>query len=108
MRALWIIPIALTSAFVFKNPSKKIKIPYFIGLFILAMLLSTFIAPVKIIAPYMVDIAKITLTLTLFLIGTGLSKAVLKSVGFMPFLQGMLLWILVAGITLYVICNFVC
>jgi uncharacterized membrane protein YadS len=51
MRALWIIPIALTSAFVFKNPSKKIKIPYFIGLFILAMLLSTFIAPVKLLLP---------------------------------------------------------
>ena len=106
MRALWIVPIAFASAFVFKNPSKKIKIPYFIGLFILAMLFSNFFDPVKLIAPYIVHISKIALTLTLFLIGTNLSGAVLKSVGFKPFLQGLLLWVVVSGATLYVICTF--
>ncbi|WP_017257886.1 YeiH family protein [Pedobacter arcticus] len=106
MRALWIIPIALASAFIFKNPSKKIKIPYFIGLFLLAMLASTFFEPVKMIAPYIVAISKLALTLTLFLIGTGLSKAVLKSVGFKPLLQGLVLWVLVSGAALYVIYNF--
>jgi uncharacterized integral membrane protein (TIGR00698 family) len=37
-RALWIIPVSLISAFIFKNNSRKISIPYFIGLFILAMM----------------------------------------------------------------------
>ena len=106
MRALWIIPIALASAFIFKNPSKKIKIPYFIGLFILAMVASTFIEPVKLIAPYIVAISKVALTLTLFLIGTGLSRAVLKSVGFKPLLQGLMLWMIVSGVALYAIYNF--
>lgn len=106
MRALWIIPIALASAFIFKNPSKKIKIPYFIGLFVLAMVACTFLEPVKMIAPYILAISKIALTLTLFLIGTGLSKVVLKSVGFKPLLQGLVLWVLVSGVALYAIYNF--
>lgn len=106
MRALWIIPIALASAFIFKNPSKKIKIPYFIGLFVLAMVASTFLEPLKLIAPYILAIAKVALTLTLFLIGTGLSNSVLKSVGFKPLLQGLILWLLVSGVALYTIYRF--
>ncbi len=103
MRALWIIPIALVSAFVFKNPSKKIKIPYFIGLFVLAMLANTFFEPVQRIGGAVVVLAKIALTLTLFLIGTGLSRNVLKSVGFRPLFQGIILWLLISSVALYAV-----
>lgn len=95
-RALWIIPIAFLSAFLFKNKEAKIKIPYFIGLFIVAMLANSYIPVVKLVSPYVVTIAKSGLTLTLFLIGCGLSKKVLKSVGFRPFVQGVLLWIVIS------------
>ena len=95
-RALWIIPIALITSVVFKNESKKIKIPYFIGLFILAMLMNTYVPQTAIIAPYLVAIAKIGLTLTLFLIGAGLNRNLLKTVGIKPFFQGILLWIFIA------------
>ena len=99
-RALWIIPIAFLSAFLFKNKETKIKIPYFIGLFILAMLANSYIPGVKTISPYVVTIARAGLTLTLFLIGCGLSKKVLKSVGFRPFVQGVLLWLLISSAAL--------
>lgn len=99
-RALWIIPIAFLSAFLFKNKEAKIKIPYFIGLFILAMLANSYIPAVKTISPYVVTIARAGLTLTLFLIGCGLSKKVLKSVGFRPFVQGILLWLLISSAAL--------
>lgn len=99
-RALWIIPIAFLSAFLFKNKEAKIKIPYFIGLFILAMLANSYIPAVKTISPYVVTIARSGLTLTLFLIGCGLSKKVLRSVGFRPFVQGILLWILISSAAL--------
>lgn len=99
-RALWIIPIAFLSAFLFKNKEAKIKIPYFIGLFILAMLANSYIPEVKTISPYVVTIARSGLTLTLFLIGCGLSKKVLRSVGFRPFVQGILLWILISSAAL--------
>lgn len=105
-RALWIIPVALITAVVFKNKTGKVKIPYFIGLFILAMICNTYFSSVAIAAPYLVSIAKIGLTVTLFLIGAGLNSNVLKSVGLLPLLQGVLLWISIAVGTLVAIMSF--
>jgi uncharacterized integral membrane protein (TIGR00698 family) len=102
-RALWIIPVAFMSTFLFKNKSKKISIPYFIGLFILAMIANTYVPATKLISPYMIFIAKAGLTLTLFLIGAGLSRKVLTSVGFKPLFQGVVLWILISVTALYAV-----
>ena len=99
-RALWIIPVALITAFIFKNKSGKLKIPYFIGLFILAMIANTYLPQVESVAPHLVSVSKIGLTLTLFLIGAGLNRTVLKSVGFKPLVQGILLWTFIAIATL--------
>nr|WP_233592218.1 putative sulfate exporter family transporter [Flavobacterium sp. RSP15] len=99
-RALWIIPVALITAFIFKNKSGKIKIPYFIGLFILAMIANTYLPQMKSAGPHLVSFAKIGLTVTLFLIGTGLNRNVLKSVGLKPLVQGVLLWTFIAVATL--------
>jgi len=95
-RALWIIPISLLTAVLFKNKNSKIKIPYFIGLFILAMLFNTYVPQTAILAPHIVAIAKVGLTITLFLIGATLNVTTLKSVGVMPLLQGIFLWIFIA------------
>ena len=102
-RALWIIPVAFITAVVFKNKNSKIKIPYFIGLFVLAMVCNTYFATVSSIAPYILNIAKMGLTITLFLIGAGLNRSVLKSVGVLPLLQGVLLWMFIAIGTLLAI-----
>ena len=102
-RALWIIPLALLSVFVFKNRSQKIKIPYFIFLFVLAMLLSSFSPAVRAGAPYIVILAKAGLKITLFLIGTGLSRELISSVEPKPFLQGVLLWFFISANSLVVI-----
>nr|WP_243699526.1 putative sulfate exporter family transporter [Flavobacterium caseinilyticum] len=99
-RALWIIPVALITAFIFKNKSGKIKIPYFIGLFILAMIANTYLPQIESVAPHLVSVAKIGLTVTLFLIGAGLNINVLKSVGLKPLAQGILLWTFIAIATL--------
>ncbi len=102
-RALWIVPVSFMSTFIFKNKSKKISIPYFIGLFILAMVANTYLPVVKVIGPYMVTIAKMGLTLTLFLIGAGLSRKILVSVGFKPLLQGVALWAAISITALYAV-----
>ena len=99
-RALWIIPVALITAFIFKNKSGKLKIPYFIGLFILAMIANTYWPEMKIIGPHLVSVSKIGLTITMFLIGAGLNRNVLKSVGLKPLAQGVLLWTFIAIATL--------
>lgn len=102
-RALWIIPVAFCTAFIFKSDQKKVKIPYFIGLFIMAMLANTYLPFLKPFAPYAVSVAKTGLTLTLFLIGSGLSFKVIKTVGVKPFLQGAILWIAISSVSLWAI-----
>lgn len=106
-RALWIIPIALLSTRIFKNKGKKVKIPYFIGLYIAAMTLNTYVPFVQTFSPYISGIAKAGLTLTLFLIGSGINRKVLQSVGLRPFLQGLVLWIIISITSLWVIANYI-
>ncbi len=102
-RALWIIPVAIGTAMIFKQKGVKIQIPYFILGFILAMLANTFVPAAKPLGPVMVNLAKIGLTVTLFFIGAGLSAAVVKSVGVRPFVLGILLWVVISTTSLYVI-----
>jgi len=102
-RALWIIPVAFLSAFLFKNRESKIEIPYFIGWFVVAMAVNTYVPLVQQFGHYMVAIAKAGLTLTLFLIGSGLSRAVLWSVGVKPLIQGVLLWIVISAAALWAV-----
>ncbi|MDX5481745.1 MAG: putative sulfate exporter family transporter [Hymenobacteraceae bacterium] len=102
-RALWIIPVALGSAMLFKNGAKKVKVPYFIGLFILAMLANTYIPLVQQVGPYLVHMARAGLTLTLFLIGAGLSRQVLRSVGLRPLVQGVVLWLVISASALWAV-----
>nr|WP_288833439.1 putative sulfate exporter family transporter [uncultured Flavobacterium sp.] len=102
-RALWIIPVVLLTSFLFKNKAKGIKIPYFIGFFILAMIANTYIPQVATATPYIVSIAKIGLTVTLFFIGSGLSSSVLLAVGIKPLIQGILLWGFIATMALLAI-----
>lgn len=106
-RALWIIPIALLSTLIFKNKNTKIKIPYFIGLFILAMIANTYFPFVRDFSHYITSFAKATLTLTLFLIGCGLSRKVLTSVGYKPLIQGTAIWIIISVSTLFVIISLI-
>lgn len=105
-RALWIIPVAFFTSVLFKTGSRKISIPYFIGLFILAMLVNTYIPNVKPVVPYITSVSKTGLTLTLFLIGTSLSFKTLKTVGVVPLLQGIMLWALISVTSLWVIITF--
>lgn len=102
-RALWIVPVAFGTAFLFKSDQTKVKIPYFIGLFIIAMLANTYLPFLKPFSPYIVQLAKKGLTLTLFLIGSGLSLKVIRSVGVKPFLQGVLLWVAISSVSLWAI-----
>lgn len=104
-RALWIIPVAFGTAFIFKSGTKKVQIPYFIGYFILAMCCNSYIPAIRPMIPVVVSLAKSGLTLTLFLIGSGLSLQVIRSVGIKPFLQGFILWISISAASLWLILN---
>jgi uncharacterized integral membrane protein (TIGR00698 family) len=105
-RTLWIIPVTFLSVFLFKGKATSVKIPYFIGLFVIAMMANTYVPFVQQYSHYLVTIARAGLTVTLFLIGCGLSRKVIKSVGFKPLIQGVFLWILISLSALWAVTSF--
>jgi len=107
-RALWIAPVALLFSFLYRGQAaKKVVFPLFILFFLLATIVRTY-SPTFIL-PSVYDsiilLAKQGLTVTLFLIGSGLSLATLKKVGVKPLLQGVVLWILISIVSLWAILN---
>lgn len=107
IRALWIIPLVVVTAAVFRKKGTKVSIPYFIGLFVVAMLLGSYITPLETVSPYIVRVAKIGFTITLFLIGSSLSPKAIKQVGVKPLLQGFALWTIVSIVALLFVWQFV-
>ncbi len=100
-RALWIIPMAFATSFIFKSKGQKISIPWFIFFFVLAMVVNTYLLDgVPQLGAAINGIARKTLTITMFFIGASLSLDVLKAVGIKPLLQGVLLWVVISLSTL--------
>ena len=96
-RALWIIPLALVTSFIFKREGRRISIPWFILWFVVAIMLNTYLfASVPMIGQAISSLARKGLIITMFFIGASLSVDVLKSVGLKPLLQGILLWIVIS------------
>jgi len=101
-RALWIVPLSLATAVV-RHAKAKIQWPWFIGLFCLAAVCNTYLPSGSPEYSLAVKVAKIGLTVTLFLIGTGISLETIKRVGHRPLLQGIILWLLVSVGSLWLI-----
>lgn len=96
VRALWIVPIALGIAIISRRGKKGVKIPWFIPAFLAAAAIHTLLPSGEAAFDVIKQAAKLGLTLTLFLIGAGLSRDALKKVGFRPLVQGVLLWIVIS------------
>jgi uncharacterized integral membrane protein (TIGR00698 family) len=111
-RVLWIAPVCLIAAWIFapaqpqgesarKPISKRIPtVPWYIPLFLVAAAVRTFIPQIAEAAPEILLVAKRGMTLALFLIGAGLSRQALASVGWRPLVQSVILWIVIAAGTL--------
>lgn len=95
-RALWIIPIALAAAVV-THGKAKVRVPWFIFGFLVAGLLKSYApAGLQPSLQRLHQLGKIGLTVTLFLIGLGISRKTIAKGGARPLLQGIILWALVA------------
>ena len=113
-RALWIVPLAFGTAAIMRRKSKshgdseissesKIQFPWFILFFCLAAIFNTYFPTISRLSHSFFTLGRLGLTATLFLIGTGISRATLKEVGWRPLLQGVLLWAVVGITSLYFI-----
>lgn len=101
-RAMWIIPYTALAG-VFLRSDEKASIPLFIVGFVLAALINTYLPQFSPVWSVINIVAKQLLIVTLFLIGSGLSLAVLKQAGLKPFIMAILLWILVSSVILLLI-----
>lgn len=104
-RALWIIPMALATSLIFKNGQREVTIPWFILWFVVAIVLNTYVLDtVPQVGQTISAVARRVLILTMFFIGASLSVDVIKSVGFKPLIQGVLLWVIISvGSLLYIL-----
>ena len=101
-RALWIVPLSVGTAAI-KKTNGRIQWPWFILFFCLAAVANTYISSAAHLFTSLSTLGKLGLTATLFLIGTGISRATIKQVGVRPLLQGVLLWIVVGVLSLLLI-----
>jgi len=106
-RALWIVPMTMGIGMVLARREQAaavdappVKKPWFIAGFLAMAALVTWV-PALHDAGHMVALgAHRVLVLTLFLIGAGLSREAVRTVGIRPFLQGLILWLIVASLGL--------
>lgn len=101
-RALWIVPVSIATAVV-KRTKKDIRWPWFILFFCLAAFANTYLPALHVVCSAANRFGKVGLIVTLFLIGTGLSRETLRRVGVRSLFQGLLLWLVVALSTLTLI-----
>ncbi|WP_394370060.1 YeiH family protein [Zobellia roscoffensis] len=99
-RMLWIIPLSLLSMFVFKTKGEKVKWPYFILLFIGAILVNSYHLIPAPATSLLVSGSKHLLVLTLFLVGSTISINDLKKTGIRPMVLAVLLWIFISVLSL--------
>ena len=98
-RALWIVPVALGTAFVTRQGT-RVQWPWFIAWFVVAAMLNSFVPAAAPVFLLLRRLAGTTLLVTLFLIGTQLSRTALQAVGPRLLFQGVVLWIVVAVVSL--------
>ncbi|MBV8206908.1 MAG: putative sulfate exporter family transporter [Acidobacteria bacterium] len=101
-RALWIVPMALATAMV-KGSRVRVQYPWFILFFVLAAVAATYVPLPPAAFKGAAHIGVVGLTLTLFLIGSNISRPMLRQVGARPLLQGIFLWLAVAAVSLWMI-----
>jgi uncharacterized integral membrane protein (TIGR00698 family) len=101
-RALWIVPMALGTAII-KRKGMRIRWPWFILFFVVAAVINSYLPAGSPLYVLFVRIARIGLTVTLYLIGSSITRATLKAVGVRPLVQGVILWLIVATLSLVLI-----
>lgn len=112
-RALWIIPLAFFTMWFFRGKKggegkAKVSIPWFILLFVVAMIINTYTpeSAMDVMGPFynaLVIIAKKALVAVLFAIGASLSLKVIKQVGVKPLVQALTLWMVIGATSLFVV-----
>lgn len=98
-RALWIVPLSIGAA-AFRRSQARIQLPWFILLFCAAAALGSWIPLLHTQFLAVANLGRLGLAVTLFLIGTGITRDTVREVGARPMIQGILLWAVVSCVSL--------
>lgn len=100
-RALWIIPLALLTSYIYKSDRRKIAIPWFIIWFVVAIVVNTYLlSDMPQIGQFVSSVARKLLILTMFFIGASMSKGAIKTVGIKSLFLGIILWLVISVVSL--------
>tara|TARA_Y100001935_G_scaffold253680_1_gene260458 strand:- start:160 stop:1068 length:909 start_codon:yes stop_codon:yes gene_type:complete len=102
-RTVWLVPLVIFSAWLYRNKNTGFGLPVFVIFFIFAALLNTFFQPNEVITDYLKLINKICLLTGLFCIGTQISKESLAQLKFKPIAIASMVWLLIIMSSLYLV-----
>ena len=105
-RTIWIVPLVIFSAWVYRNKNDGFGLPIFVVLFILAAISNTIFQPNEVIVDYLKLINRICLLTGLFCIGTQISRESLALLKFKPVTLSLAIWALIIPASLYLVMSF--
>jgi len=105
-RTIWIVPLVIFSAWVYRNKNDSFGLPIFVVFFILASILNTIFQPDEEIVYYLKLINRICLLTGLFCIGTQISRENLAFIEFKPVTLSLAIWALIIPASLYLVMTF--
>ena len=105
-RTIWIVPLVIFSAWLYRNKNDGFGLPIFVVFFIVAALLNTIFQPNEAIVEYLKFINRICLLTGLFCIGTQISRESLALLEFKPITLAIAIWALIIPTSLYLVIGF--
>ena len=105
-RTIWIVPLVIFSAWLYRNKNDGFGLPVFVVFFIVAALLNTKFQPNEVIVEYLKFINRICLLTGLFCIGTQISRESLALLEFKPITLAIAIWALIIPTSLYLVIGF--
>jgi len=94
-RTLWIVPLVIGSAWLFRNKSSGFGLPLFVVFFLIATILNSLTSPSNEMTDILKLINKVCLLTGLFCIGTQINIDSLKSISVKPVLLAVSVWLIV-------------
>lgn len=104
-RTIWIVPLVIFAAWIYRSKNESFGLPIFIVFFILATVLNSVFQPNEITTDYLKLINRICLLIGLFCIGTQISKESLSQLKFKPIALASIVWLAIIPTSLILVLN---
>jgi len=102
-RTIWIVPLVIFAAWVYRNKNNSFGLPLFVVFFIAAALLNSIFQPNEIIITYLKWINRICLLTGLFCIGTQINRDSLSMLRFKPIALACIVWAVIIPTSLLLV-----